>query len=252
MTIVTRRAALSGLALGAGGLLAGCDRLNDSPAFRKILFAGEEMNLGFQRAITDRGALAREFAPEDRSPVMRSNGTRDPATPSYQAHRATGFSTWRIPVEGLVQRPMIFSVAHLRSLPVREQITRHDCVEGWSAIAKWTGTPLKTLLDVTGLRDGARYIVFQCADFFGSNRYYETIDLIDAFHPQTILAWGLNDRPLPVENGAPVRLRVERHLGYKHAKYVERVQVIDSLQRVGLGKGGFWEDHHDYDWYAGI
>jgi DMSO/TMAO reductase YedYZ molybdopterin-dependent catalytic subunit len=152
----------------------------------------------------------------------------------------------------MVQRPMIFSVAHLRSLPTKSQITRHDCVEGWSAIAKWTGTPLKGLLDLVGLRDGARYIVFQCADLYGPNRYYETIDLTDAFHPQTILAWGLNDRPLPVENGAPVRLRVERHLGYKHAKYVERIQVVDSLQRTGLGKGGFWEDHHDYDWYAGI
>lgn len=252
MTIVTRRAALTGFALGAGGLLAGCDRLNESPAFRKILFAGEDMNYGFQRALIDRDALAREYAPAQRSPVMRSNGTADPATPAYNAHRATGFASWRIAVDGLVAHPLSLSLADLRGMPARAQITRHDCVEGWSAIAKWTGTPLKTVLDAAGLRDGARYIVFHCADLFGANRYYETIDLIDAFHPQTILAWGLNDRLLPVANGAPVRLRVERHLGYKHAKYVERIQVIDSLSRVGLGRGGFWEDHHDYDWYAGI
>lgn len=252
MTILTRRAAISTLALGAGGLVAGCDRLNDSPAFRKILFAGEDMNRGFQRALTDRNALARTYAPEQRSPVMRSNGTRNPGTPTYNQHRAAGFSTWRVAVDGLVHRPMQFSIPHLHSMAPVSQITRHDCVEGWSAIAKWTGTPLKSVLDVAGLRDGARYIVFHCADLYGPNRYYETIDLIDAFHPQTILAWALNDRPLPVENGAPVRLRVERHLGYKHAKYVERIQVIDSLAGIGLGKGGFWEDHHDYDWYAGI
>lgn len=250
--MITRRIALTTLALGTGGLLAGCDRLNDSPGFRRILFAGEDMNRGFQRALTNRDALAREFRPDERSPVMRSNGTRDPATPSYRAHRAAGFASWRIAVGGLVSRPLSLSLADLNRLPKRSQITRHDCVEGWSAIAKWTGTPLKAVLDRAGLAPTARFIVFRCADLYGPNRYYETIDLIDAFHPQTILAWGLNDRLLPVENGAPVRLRVERHLGYKHAKYVEAIEAVDSLSRVGLGRGGFWEDHHDYDWYAGI
>ena len=111
--------------------------------------------------------------------------------------------------------------------------------------------PLKLLLDQAGLRHDARYIVFHCADDYGASRYYESIDLIDAFHPQTILAWGLNDRLLPVENGAPLRLRVERQLGYKQAKYVERLEAVASLAGIGGGKGGYWEDDANYEWYAG-
>jgi DMSO/TMAO reductase YedYZ molybdopterin-dependent catalytic subunit len=137
-------------------------------------------------------------------------------------------------------------------MPTRTQITRHDCVEGWSAIGKWHGVPLKMLLDAAGLRESARFIVFHCADRFGALPYYESIDLVDAFHPQTILAWALNDALLPVPNGAPLRLRVERQLGYKHAKYVERVEAVASLASVGGGRGGYWEDVADYEWYAGI
>ena len=136
-------------------------------------------------------------------------------------------------------------------MPRRTQITRHDCVEGWSAIGQWTGAPLKLLLNAAGLRSSARFIVFHCADLYGGHPYYESIDLIDAFHPQTILAWGMNGARLPVGHGAPLRLRVERQLGYKHAKYVMRVEAVDSLARVGLGKGGYWEDYQQYEWYAG-
>jgi DMSO/TMAO reductase YedYZ molybdopterin-dependent catalytic subunit len=137
-------------------------------------------------------------------------------------------------------------------MPARTQITRHDCVEGWSAIGQWTGAPLKLLLDAAGLKQSARYIVFHCADRIGGAPYYESIDLIDAFHPQTILAWALNGQMLPVQNGAPLRLRVERQLGYKHAKYVMRAEAVASLAGIGGGKGGFWEDRSDYEWYAGI
>jgi DMSO/TMAO reductase YedYZ molybdopterin-dependent catalytic subunit len=99
----------------------------------------------------------------------------------------------------------------------------------------------------------ARYILFHCADFMGDGRpYYESIDLVDAFHPQTILAFALNDQPLTVANGAPLRLRVERHLGYKHAKYLMEIKAVDSLSGIGDGKGGYWEDRAGYDWYAGI
>jgi DMSO/TMAO reductase YedYZ molybdopterin-dependent catalytic subunit len=137
--------------------------------------------------------------------------------------------------------------------PRRTQITRHDCVEGWSAIGKWTGVPLKLVLDAAGLKTHARYIVFHCADKMGfGTDYYESIDLIDAFHPQTILAWALNDEPLLVGNGAPLRLRVERQLGYKQAKYVERIEVVDDLSKIRGGKGGFWEDGAGYEWYGGI
>ena len=137
-------------------------------------------------------------------------------------------------------------------MPARTQITRHDCVEGWSAIGQWTGPRLKPILALAGLRDSARYLVFHCADRFGSTPYYESIDLIDALHPQTILAWMLNGRPLDVPHGAPVRLRVERQLGYKHAKYVQRIQAVASLDGIGRGKGGYWEDVAGYEWYAGI
>jgi len=251
--IVTRRRLLAGAALGAGGLLSGCDRLGESEGVRKILFSAEAMNRHAQRLLTDREALAREFDEAEMSPFFRGNGTQNPRSPAYQAHAAAGFARWRLAIDGLVARPQNLSMAQIRSMPSRAQITRHDCVEGWSAIGKWTGVPLKLLLDLAGLRDGARYIMFHCADDMGGGvAYYESIDLIDAFHPQTILAWALNDAPLPVRNGAPLRLRVERQLGYKHAKYVTRIEAVASLAGIGLGKGGFWEDRAQYEWYAGI
>jgi len=247
--MIGRRAILSG---GAGLLLAGCDKVIRNPAARRIVFAGEDLHRGLHRALTDRGALAPEFTTAQMSPVFRSNGTRNPNTPDYNAMVTNRFADWRLEVDGLVNRPLSLTLADLRAMPNRAQITRHDCVEGWSAIGKWQGPMLGAILKAAGLRDAARYIVFTCADFFGANRYYESIDLIDAFHPQTILAWAMNDAPLAVPHGAPVRLRVERQLGYKHAKYVMRVDAVDSLARIGKGKGGYWEDVGDYDWYAGI
>ncbi|MBB5684132.1 molybdopterin-binding protein [Sphingobium boeckii] len=251
--ILTRRRLITGAALGAGGLLAGCDKLGENEGFRKILFSADAMNRHAQRLLTDREALAREFDQSDLSPFFRGNGSQNPQDPNYQAHAAANFSDWRVAIDGLVSRPETLSMAQIRSMPQRTQITRHDCVEGWSAIGKWTGVPLKMLLDQAGLRDGARYIVFHCADDSGGGtQYYESIDLIDAFHPQTIMAWALNDAVLPIRNGAPLRLRVERHLGYKHAKYVQRIEAVASLDGIGLGKGGFWEDRAGYEWYAGI
>lgn len=247
--IVTRRQAL---VTAAGGLLAGCDAVADNPTARRVLFSGEDAHRVLQRTITDRTALAAEYRPDQRSPVFRSNGTRNPATPDYQASAAQGFADWRIVVDGLVTRPLALPLAQLRAMPARTQITRHDCVEGWSAIGKWAGPRLGPILRLAGLRPEARYIVLHCADVLGGRPYYESIDLIDAFHPQTILAWVLNDAPLDIAHGAPVRLRVERQLGYKHAKYVQRVEAVASLDRVYGGKGGYWEDVADYDWYAGI
>ncbi|URW75699.1 molybdopterin-dependent oxidoreductase [Sphingomonas donggukensis] len=252
--ILTRRAALvGGVASGAGLVLSGCDAVGSSDLGRRILFSGDDAHRILQRGITDRTALAREFGADQMSPVFRSNGTRDPATPDYAAHVASRFADWRIAIDGLVTRPLSLSMADLRAMPARSQITRHDCVEGWSAIGKWTGPRLRPLLQLAGLRDSARYLVFHCADRMrGGVPYYESIDLVDAFHAQTILAWLLNDRPLDVAHGAPVRLRVEKHLGYKHAKYVHRIEAVASLDRIGQGKGGYWEDVADYDWYAGI
>ena len=244
-----RRAVLTG---GAGLLLAGCDRVVQLPAARRILFAGEDMNRGLHRALTDRSALAPEFSDAQMSPVFRSNGTRDPGTPAYKALAASRFADWRLAVGGLVRRPLSLGLADLRAMPNRAQITRHDCVEGWSAIGKWTGPMLGNVLKAAGIRDAARYIVFTCADLYGGEPYYESIDLVDAFHPQTILAWALNDRVLDIPHGAPLRLRVERQLGYKHAKYLQRVDAVATLAGIGRGRGGYWEDNVDYDWYAGI
>jgi DMSO/TMAO reductase YedYZ molybdopterin-dependent catalytic subunit len=140
----------------------------------------------------------------------------------------------------------------VRALPQRTQITRHDCVEGWSAIGQWTGPQLSAILDLAGLKAEAKYIVFRCADTLNGAFYYESCDLDDAFHPQTIIAHQLNGEPLPVKNGAPLRLRIERQLGYKHAKFVERIEAVPSLGGVYGGKGGYWEDVADYEWYAGI
>jgi DMSO/TMAO reductase YedYZ molybdopterin-dependent catalytic subunit len=251
--MIDRRKLIGSLGLGAGGLiLSGCDRLDQSPAFRGLLRSSEGLTMRAHRLIADRNALAREFSESDMSPVFRANGNRRPNTPAYEAHAANRFRDWRLRVDGLVARPLSLSIDQIRAMPVRTQITRHDCVEGWSAIGKWHGVPLKLLLDAAGLRTSARYLVFHCADRFGDRPYYESIDLIDALHPQTILAWGMNQHRLPIPNGAPLRLRVERQLGYKHAKYVERIEAVASLAGLYGGKGGYWEDVSDYEWYAGI
>jgi DMSO/TMAO reductase YedYZ molybdopterin-dependent catalytic subunit len=241
------------VATGASGLLlGGCDRLNNSPQFRGILRSAEGLSMRAQRLVSPRDALAREYSETDMSPIFRSNGTSMPGTPEYARHLSQNFANWRLVVDGLVARPLSIPLATLKSIPHRVQITRHDCVEGWSAIGKWHGLELSRILDAAGLGTRANYIIFHCADRFGDKPYYESIDLVDAFHPQTIIAWGMNGHLLPVPNGAPLRLRVERQLGYKSAKYVQRIQAVESLAGIYGGKGGYWEDNVDYEWYAGI
>lgn len=252
-SIITRRALVGGVVAGAGALLSGCDRLGQNEQFRALLRTGESGNYGIQRLFQDRTALAEEFALSQRSPVFRANGTRMPNGDDYARHLASQFGEWRVVVDGAVARPQAFSMEQIRKLPARTQITRHDCVEGWSAIAKWTGVPLKLLLDRAGVSPQAKYIVFHCADpQSNGSMYYESIDRIDAVHPQTIMAYAINDELLPVQNGAPLRVRVERQLGYKHAKYVQRIEAVASLAGIYGGKGGYWEDAADYEWYAGL
>ncbi|MGN6376504.1 MAG: molybdopterin-binding protein [Sphingomonas sp.] len=250
--LLTRRGLVAGAAIGAGTLLTGCDQVIKAPSARKILFSGEAMQRGLQRSLMARDALAREYAPNEMSPIFRSNGTSNPDTSDYNALAANRFADYRLQVGGMVVRPLAISLDELRRLPARTQITRHDCVEGWSAIGQWHGPLLGTVLKAAGVSSNARYIVFHCADLIGGQPYYESIDLIDAFHPQTILAWAMNGQILPVSHGAPVRLRVERQLGYKQAKYIMRIDAVRSLAGIGQGKGGYWEDNVDYDWYAGI
>lgn len=249
---VSRRRLLGAGAMGAGGLvLSGCDKLNGSPGFRSLLESGEGLHKGTQRLLGS-GALAREYSEKDMSPVFRQNGNTDPADAGYRRHVAEGFANWALSVDGLVKNRLVLPVSALMTMKQREQITRHDCVEGWSAIGKWQGPELGQVLALAGLLPQARYAVFHCADLTGTAPYYESIDLVDAFHPQTILAWRMNGAPLTVGHGAPIRLRVERQLGYKQAKYVMRIELRSTLAGLYGGKGGYWEDHRDYAWYAGI
>jgi DMSO/TMAO reductase YedYZ molybdopterin-dependent catalytic subunit len=247
------RAAVAGAALG----LAGCDRLSNATGSRSVLDAAETLTRSAQRALlAPRDALAPEYGEADLSPGFKPNGSVDPDDPDYVKARDEQFANWKLDVGGLVDRPMQLSLADLRRMPARTQITRHDCVEGWSCIGKWKGVPLGAILSNAGLKPSARYIAFYCADTLeqtldGTGQYYETIDLVDAFHPQTILAYEMNDATLPVAHGAPLRLRVERQLGYKMAKYVMRIEAIESFEKMGRGRGGFWEDR-GYEWYAGI
>lgn len=249
----SRRLLLRGALAGAGvGLLAGCDALSGNEGFVDVLAMSEPLTARVQRALTgDR--LVREYPASMISPVFRPNGSIDPRTPEYLALKADGFSGYRLSIRGLVRKPLEISLDALRAMPARSQITRHDCVEGWSVIGGWVGVPLAALLELAGVAPGARYVVFHCFDDIGNDgsRYYESIDLVDAYHPQTIVAHTLNGAPIPVANGAPVRMRIERKLGYKMPKYVHAIELVDAYTRLGAGKGGYWEDR-GYDWYGGI
>jgi DMSO/TMAO reductase YedYZ molybdopterin-dependent catalytic subunit len=249
--LLTRRALIRTGALGGGLLLSGCDKLYQQPAFRNALESGEDLHRVTQRLLGGQ-ALAREYRPSDMSPVFRANGSKEGAGEEYKRHLAQGFTQWALRVDGLVGRPLSLPLSVLQAMPQRPQITRHDCVEGWSAIGQWQGPRLSQVLDLAQVSPSARYLVFHCADIYGGAPYYESIDMVDAHHPQTILAWQMNGRPLDEAHGAPVRLRVERQLGYKHAKFVMRIEARDTLAGVYGGKGGYWEDSSGYAWYAGI
>ncbi len=254
-TIDTKRRRFLGRVLATSGslLLVGCDRLSQTEWFPKVLSSAEKLTQAAQKLIVPRRALAQEFSAADISPEFRSNGTANPNNPIYQALAADGFKDYQLKISGLVEHPAVYSLAELKALPSRSQITRHDCVEGWSAIGKWQGVQLSQLLQRAQPKAGARYAVFYCADPMNAQgtAYYESIAMDEAYHPQTLLAYALNDAPLPIKNGAPIRLRVERQLGYKMAKYVMEIRLVDSFSSIGGGKGGYWEDR-GYEWFAGI
>lgn len=249
MTQIKRRTLLASLAaLGAGA----CSKIAGSDTGQSLFDAAENAHRDIHRALAGRQTLAPEYAPEDRSPSFKGNGSLTVDSDFYRRELASGFPAWRLTVSGLVEQPLSLSLADLRALPQRTQITRHDCVEGWSAIGEWTGPQLSTLLDAAKVREEARFIVFRCADVLYGQPYYESIDMVEAYHPQTIIAHALNGEPLPEKNGAPLRARIERQLGYKHAKYLTAIEAVASLDGIGKGKGGFWEDLAGYQWYAGI
>jgi DMSO/TMAO reductase YedYZ molybdopterin-dependent catalytic subunit len=248
-----RRFLLRTLFTASAAILAGCDRLSRTSWVPGILRTGERVNRGVQQALTPRNALAQEFSEADLSPEFRSNGTASPDDPEYQRLAAADFADWKLRIDGLVEAPTQLSLSQLRSMKSRTQITRHDCVEGWSAIGKWTGVPLSEVLQLVRPLSTARYVVFHCADAMDDDgtRYYESVDMDDARHPQTILAYELNGQTLPIPNGAPLRIRIERQLGYKMAKYIMRIELVAQYKHIGGGNGGYWEDQ-GYEWYAGI
>lgn len=244
-----RRALLAGL----GAMFVGaCSKIADSAAGSSLLSAAEDWHRKAHRALSNRTALVREYAKADISPVFRGNGSLTVDTDAYRQHVADGFANWQLEVGGMVENPMSLSLDQLRAFPQRTQITRHDCVEGWSAIGEWAGPQLSSILEAAGIRDDANFIVFRCADTLAGYEYYESVDMVDAMHPQTIIAHELNGEPLPIKNGAPLRMRIEKQLGYKHPKYLTAIEAVASLDDIGLGKGGYWEDRYDYQWYAGI
>jgi DMSO/TMAO reductase YedYZ molybdopterin-dependent catalytic subunit len=256
-TGLSRRKLLLGAVQGSGVLLlSGCEKLfnglQGNDKFLALLESAEGLSQRLLRLLTRRNKLAQEFTEGDISRYFKPNGNPPPTTPDYLADAAGQWSHWRLEVSGLVAQARRFSLADLRSMPARSQITRHDCVEGWSAIAKWKGVPLAQIMERVQPTVKARYVVFHCMDTDdkGTN-YYESIDMIDANHPQTILAYEMNDRALPVEHGAPLRLRVETQLGYKHAKYIRALEFVADFKNIQQGKGGYWEDQ-GYEWYAGI
>jgi DMSO/TMAO reductase YedYZ molybdopterin-dependent catalytic subunit len=250
--LISRRTVLSGMAATAS-LLAGCGRLDDKAPFRQMLAASDGFSLHAQRLILAGRPLVRELSLSQLSATFPMNGTAMPKGDYYKGLLDSEFRGWKLRVHGLVDRPLALTLPQLQALPSRSQITMHNCDEGWSAVGQWTGVPLAYLLQLSGIRPAARYAVFHCLDKLDmdGNYYYESLDLLDAMHPQTILAYGMNGKQLPVGYGAPIRLRVETQIGYKNAKYVDRVELVDRLDTIGKGRGGWWEDFDNAVWYAG-
>ena len=257
--VPSRRSALRAALAGVGAAsLAGCDRLSNNAAFVDVLKSAQHLSHGAHKLVAGRNAMAQEFSQADVVAHFKANGTLVPADADYTALMQGGFNAWKLQIDGLVEQPTAFTLAELRAMPSRTQITRHDCVEGWSTIGKWKGVPLAHLLAQVKPLPSAKFVVFRCADSMDGpsldgrdSKYYESVDLDDAYHVQTVLAYELNDQPLPVANGAPLRARIERQLGYKHAKYLMRIELVTSFDNIRGGQGGYWEDN-GYEWYAGI
>ncbi|MGP6157881.1 MAG: molybdopterin-dependent oxidoreductase [Vulcanimicrobiaceae bacterium] len=239
------------LASGAAAL-AGCAKvtnaLNDTPSLHSILDATERLN----HAVIGTRGRAKLYSEADVDRDFRTNGFDTPSDSQYDRLVKDGFATYSLAVAGEVEHPQNFTLRELRALASLTQITRHDCVEGWSAIGQWGGVPLGNLLRLVRPTSKARYVLFRCFDRSPEgDPYYESLDLHQAAHPQTLLALDLNGKPLDPDHGAPVRLRVPTQLGYKSAKWVRRIELASTFNGLYGGNGGYWEDQ-GYEWYAGI
>lgn len=243
-TGISRRKAILGLGSAGAFLLTGC-KVKLPPTYGHILRMGDALTYIAQRSLLPGQSLAKEYKPEDISSFPGTSPTNNPADPAKPYYSETykqlhdgHFAGWRLAIEGRVDKPGAYSLDDLRRFPSRTQITKHTCEEGWSGIAGWTGVPLGSVLQAAGIQPEARFV-----NFYAYDGYMESIDMMDAFHPQTILAYGMNGKDLPVTHGAPVRLRVERQIGYKSVKYLERIVVTDQF--VDNGDTG-------WAWYVGI
>ena len=243
--ITTGLATAAGVSgLGAAAVLA--ERYNLIPPDHGGIFgAGETLTYAAQRILTSHHSLAREFNRSDISKVIPVNGP-PPETDPYQRLLAKGFEDWHLTVDGLVAHPSSFSLADLKRFPSRNQITHQACEEGWSFIAEWTGVPLSHVLNLVGVRPQAKYVVY-----FAFDEWWESIDMPDAWHPQTFLVYSMNGQELPTNHGAPVRMKVARQLGYKSVKYLSHIFVTDTVKNIGKGLGGF-NPEDGYSWYGGI
>lgn len=246
-----RRLITTGLAAAAGAAGLGvaaklAQRFGLIPPDAGVLYgAGETLTYAAQRLLT-RHTLAREFTRSQISPAPFANEV-DPPGAEFQRLQAAGFVDWRLAVDGMVAHPASFSLAELRTYPLSRQITLIACEEGWSYIAEWSGVPLAHVLQVVGALPQARYVVYRSFQ----PGWWESIDMADALHPQTILTLGMNGSELPVPFGGPLRMRVPRQLGYKNVKYITRLTVTDSLKHFGKGLGSA-SPEGGYAWYAGI
>jgi DMSO/TMAO reductase YedYZ molybdopterin-dependent catalytic subunit len=246
--ITRRRAIVLGLASVGGFAFARSPR-ELPPTYGHLLRMGDTFTYAAHRALLPGQSLVKEYALSDIT-SFPATGTTNPAVTvksalgdTYRTSLNTGFSDWQLSVEGRVSAPRTFSLADLKRMPSRTQITRHTCEEGWTAIGQWTGVPLSLVLQAAGLEPSARFIVF-----YSTDDWVACIDMVDALHPQTILAYGMNGRDLPVPHGAPVRLRVERQLGYKSMKYVHRIVATEDFEDGGV-KGDI---QNGWAWYTGI
>lgn len=210
---------------------------------------------------TIKGLLHKEvskqrYKPTDITSYFWVNG-RPPEEEEYKQLAAYDFAEWRLEVCGLVEQPLHLSLADLRQMTKQTQITKHNCIQGWSGVAEWAGVPVSHLLEVCEPSSDARYLVF--TSFQRGKQsvkpelkeaqehiFYEIIDMQLANHPQTILAYAMNGEPLPIEHGAPLRLRVETELGYKMVKYLKSIELVKDYRSVGQGQGGFREDFQYY------
>lgn len=222
--------------------------LNNNTGFHNLLGSAQTLN----HAVIGTRGLAKEYSERDISADFPIDSLPTPSDAHYTALLKDGFRDYKLIVDGAVQRRGVFPIAMLERMCNATQITRHDCVEGWSVVAKWSGIRVSAILDLVGPRSDARYVIFHCLDKDDQGvPYYESLDLHQARHPQTILAMRMNNQPVPADHGGPVRLKVPTQLGYKSAKWVGRIEVVGSFANLYAGRGGYWEDQ-GYEWYAGI